>query len=127
MVAVIGALQTTEPVVGVQVMPIVDETDDTAPLPEPQSEPVPLSTPEVLTCKHWVEPVIDPKVGAVLKVCPSVQVLAVLNSGIVAPEVPIAVVDAEVKAEPLVLVQVTAPPDVAVQSPLVRLYMYVAI
>jgi hypothetical protein len=39
------------------------------------------------------------------KVCPRVQVFAVLKSGMVAPLVPIAVVDAEVKALPLVFVQ----------------------
>lgn len=30
--------------------------------PDPQAEPVPLTTPDVLTVRHWVDPVIDDRV-----------------------------------------------------------------
>src|SRR6185312_6085693 len=107
--------EETVPVVVIGLPPVEvpqpAETEVTVPdpPPAPQSEPVPLRSPEELTWRHWVDPVIDPKVGVALKVWPSVQVLAVLSSGIVAPDVPMAVVAAAVNATPLVLVQTTAP------------------
>ena len=63
-----------------------------------------------------------PKLGDVIaaeKVCANVQVFAVLSKGIVAPLVPMAVVAAEVKAVPLVLVHVIAFDPLVVQSPLI--------
>ena len=50
---------TTAPVVG-EMVKVVSEfaTEETAPPPEPQSDPVPVTTPDVLTCKHWIMPVI---------------------------------------------------------------------
>jgi hypothetical protein len=48
--------------------PVRPNTDDTDPL-----HPVPLTTPEVLTIKHWVDPVRKPKVMPVANVGEAVQ------------------------------------------------------
>jgi hypothetical protein len=40
------------------------EKEVTPPPPAPQSEPVPLTTPEVFTWRHWVDPVTLFRVGA---------------------------------------------------------------
>jgi hypothetical protein len=52
--------------------------------------------PVVLRCRHSSVPAPFENTGAVLNVCASVQVFAVLRSGSVAPLVPIEVVAADV-------------------------------
>ena len=60
---------TTAPLVGLMVsVPSEFETELTDPPPEPQSLPVPDTTPVVLTWRHWVEPVIEERVRGALTV-----------------------------------------------------------
>src|SRR6185312_16264215 len=54
---------TTAPVVGEVVTAPPPVTEATAPPPAPQSDPVPETTPEPLTCRHCVSPVMAERIN----------------------------------------------------------------
>ena len=66
-------------IVAVVLVPLVIALNAEPPPPDPQSDPVPDTTPDVLTCKHWVDPVMLENVGAVENVFAPVTVCVVLS------------------------------------------------